>query len=299
MPQQTMYPGMVNSPITTITNNISATDTIIYVLDDTKIPAPPNLLVLGGSLQSAETVLLTAKDGNMLTVQRGLQGTAIAWNAGVTIARNFTEYDYQMLKENIEDLAEQTNSFVNGTAILKTIPSALSASNFNEIVENGIYQVVAGSNTNNNGVGYGSLMVTSANGYVVQRLYDMVAATESIRRYDNITWTAWKKIATDKQEDWITATLLNGSTGTLQYRKNQIGQLELRANITVGTVAIGTEIAVLPIGYFPLEHTVIPIFDNVTGLAGYELLIGFNGAIGIRSILTAGNTYTFTSVITM
>jgi|GEM_PF-670157 len=105
MAQQTMYDGAVNSPITTITNNISSTDTIIYVLDDTKIPDAPNLLVIGGNLQGAETVLMTSKNGSEITVQRGFQGTAVAWNSGATIARNFTEYDYRMLKENVEDLS--------------------------------------------------------------------------------------------------------------------------------------------------------------------------------------------------
>ena len=105
MAQQTMYDGAVNSPITTITNNISSTDTIIYVLDDTKVPDAPNLLVIGGNSQGAETVLMTSKNGSEITVQRGFQGTAVAWNSGATIARNFTEYDYRMLKENVEDLS--------------------------------------------------------------------------------------------------------------------------------------------------------------------------------------------------
>lgn len=104
MAQRIMYDGLTNSPITTITNSLSATDTIIYVLDDSKIPTPPNLLVIGGNLQSAETVKLIEKDGNKLTVERGFQGTAIPWNTGATIARNFTEYDYRAFKENIEDL---------------------------------------------------------------------------------------------------------------------------------------------------------------------------------------------------
>jgi len=99
-----MYKGMVNSPETTITNDINNTDTIIYVLDETKVPEElPNLMTLGTGT-SAETVKVLEVNGNALTVERGFQGTPRSWNAGTVIARNFTEYDYNALKVNIETL---------------------------------------------------------------------------------------------------------------------------------------------------------------------------------------------------
>lgn len=103
MPKKIMYPGMVNSPETTITNNISESDTIIYVLDPARVPEPPNLMTLGTGT-NAETVRVIEINGNAITVERGFQGIAKAWPAGTVIARNFTEYDYRALKENIEDL---------------------------------------------------------------------------------------------------------------------------------------------------------------------------------------------------
>ena len=103
MAQKVMYPGMVNSPETTITNNISESDTIIYVLDSARVPELPNLMTLGTGT-NAETVLVTAINDKALTVQRGFQGIAKSWPAGTVIARNFTEYDYGALKNNIEDL---------------------------------------------------------------------------------------------------------------------------------------------------------------------------------------------------
>mgnify|MGYP001487881949 CR=1 FL=1 len=103
MTQKVMYPGLVNSPETTLTNGISETDTLIYVLDPARVPEPPNLMTLGTGT-NAETVLVTAINDNALTVQRGFQGIAKAWPAGTVIARNFTEYDYGALKDNIEDL---------------------------------------------------------------------------------------------------------------------------------------------------------------------------------------------------
>jgi len=99
-----MYKGLVNSPETTITNNIGTTDTIIYVLDPARVPADlPNLMVLGTGT-NAETVKVTAIDGNALTVERGFQGVAKDWLAGTIIARNFTEYDYSALVDNVDEL---------------------------------------------------------------------------------------------------------------------------------------------------------------------------------------------------
>lgn len=98
-----MYPGMVNSPETTITNNINESDTIIYVLDPARVPEPPNLMTLGTGT-NAETVRVIEINDNAITVERGFQGVPKAWPAGTVIARNFTEYDYRALKENIEDL---------------------------------------------------------------------------------------------------------------------------------------------------------------------------------------------------
>ena len=104
-----MYKGMVNSPETTITNDINAEDTIIYVLDETKVPEPPNLMTLGTGT-SAETVKVLEVNGNALTVERGFQGVPRSWNAGTVIARNFTEYDYNALVENVKTLKENTDT---------------------------------------------------------------------------------------------------------------------------------------------------------------------------------------------
>ena len=100
-----MYPAKINSIPTTITGAISAADTVIFVLDDSRIPDPPNLLVLGDNSMQAETVNLTAKDGNRLTVIRGFQNAARAWSEGTTIARNFTAYDHDAFADNIRTLA--------------------------------------------------------------------------------------------------------------------------------------------------------------------------------------------------
>lgn len=104
MSLQTMYEGVVNSPATTITNDINSTDTTIYLLDPTNVPAElPNLMVLGTGA-NAETVKVLSIDGSSIEVERGFQGTARSWNSGTIIARNFTEYDYAAMIANISSV---------------------------------------------------------------------------------------------------------------------------------------------------------------------------------------------------
>ena len=110
-----MYPAMVNSIATAITGNINATDTTFNVLDDSRIPEPPNLLVLGEATSQAETVKMIAKNGNTLTVIRGFQGAARAWSAGTILARNFTAYDHDAFKANIEEIDKNQKTHQTAT----------------------------------------------------------------------------------------------------------------------------------------------------------------------------------------
>ena len=115
-----MFKGVANSPETTITNNISNLDTIIYVLDETRIPPElPNLMVLGTGT-GAETVKVVSIDGNAITVERGFQGVAKAWNAGTIIARNFTEYDYNALVENVNEVNTNMGPIASLLSRIKT-----------------------------------------------------------------------------------------------------------------------------------------------------------------------------------
>lgn len=95
-----MYPAAVNSRATVTLGVLNADSTSIEVLDGSILPEAPNLLVLGID-QTAETVLMTAKEGNTLTVERAIQGTAIAWPAGTQIARNFTAKDWNDIVANL------------------------------------------------------------------------------------------------------------------------------------------------------------------------------------------------------
>lgn len=98
-----MYPAAVNSKVTVTLGVLNADSTIIEVLDGSVLPDAPNLLVLGAD-QTAETIKMTAKDGNTLTVERGIQGTAIAWPAGTQVARNFTAKDWDDMITNLNTM---------------------------------------------------------------------------------------------------------------------------------------------------------------------------------------------------
>ena len=103
----TMYPAQANSPETSLSGALTAAGTTVNVVDGSVLPEAPNLLTIGADGSTAETVLMTAKNGNVLTVTRAQNGTtARAWSAGDVIARYFTAADQTAMQENITKLNE-------------------------------------------------------------------------------------------------------------------------------------------------------------------------------------------------
>ncbi len=87
----------------------------------------------------------------------------------------------------------------------------------------------------------------------------------------NNAWGPWREIVTTTQPNWIAATLQNGWTGNLWYRKNQIGQLEIMGTIVPGTKTFGTVLAQLPVGYRVVSNVSLLAFTSggvtLTGIA--------------------------------
>ena len=81
-----------------------------------------------------------------------------------------------------------------------------------------------------------------------------------------------------------TATLQNGWTGTLKYKKNLLGQVNVIGRITAGTVDNGTIIANLPEGYRPRYSVAIGVYDRGSGVVKIPLLISDNGNLAIRAL---------------
>jgi hypothetical protein len=102
-----MYPAQANSPETSLSGALTAAGTTVNVVDGSVLPEAPNLLTIGADGSTAETVLMTAKNGNVLTVTRAQNGTtARAWSAGDVIARYFTAADQTAMQDNIKKLNE-------------------------------------------------------------------------------------------------------------------------------------------------------------------------------------------------
>ena len=100
-----MYPAQAKSTETSLSGALTAAGTTINVVDGSALPDAPNLLTIGANGSTAETVLMTAKNGNTLTVTRAQDGTtARAWSAGDVIARYFTAADQNAMQENIKKL---------------------------------------------------------------------------------------------------------------------------------------------------------------------------------------------------
>jgi hypothetical protein len=110
---KTMYKGVVNSPETFLKENLVQGATIMYVADGSVFGTLPTLAVIGDD-ESAETVLVESVDSGAYTIKRAFEGTAKDWTKGATVARNFTNYDYQAVIDNIDELSK------------KKIPSKLS-----------------------------------------------------------------------------------------------------------------------------------------------------------------------------
>ena len=100
-----MYPPQANTPETSLSGALTAAGTTVNVVGGTMLPDAPNLLTIGADGSTAETVLMTAKSGNVLTVVRGQDGTtARAWSAGDVIGRYFTAADQKAMQDNITAL---------------------------------------------------------------------------------------------------------------------------------------------------------------------------------------------------
>lgn len=107
----TMYQASAGSPVTTLSADISETDTTIPVSAPDALPPAPNLATIYDN-NNFETVLYTSKDSDSITVDsRSLQGVARNWVEGSYIARLITAYDHNTFKDNLENLAADEVDF--------------------------------------------------------------------------------------------------------------------------------------------------------------------------------------------
>ena len=110
-----LYKGMAGSPITSLSAAITSTQTSITVDNGSALPDAPNICTIVGDSAQIETILYTAKSGDVLSsVTRGVEGTAKAWDKGTKVARYFTAYDQDAL---ISGAIVESGSNANGNYI--------------------------------------------------------------------------------------------------------------------------------------------------------------------------------------
>jgi len=199
-----LYEGMAASPVTYLSSGMTASQNSFTVSDGSALPDAPNICTIGYG-RDQETVKYGTKDGGSLgDVERGVEGTAKAWQAGQEVARYFTAYDHLAILEQVQPLA--------------TPPG------------------------------------------------------------------------------WIDATLQNGWTGFVRYRKNAVGQIELMGRLIAGSGGIKSVVTVLP--YYPQVTTAIPCVILQTGNTYDGLQLRSNGEIrNYRDNMVATDEHGFTAVM--
>ncbi|WP_342428554.1 hypothetical protein [Paenibacillus sp. FSL L8-0158] len=97
-----MYPPVVNSPKTELTELITDTQTEITVANASVLLQGEGIAVLGNG-DAAETITYTSVEDSVLKgCVRGYEGIARAWPVGTRVARNFTAADFRAVQNNIE-----------------------------------------------------------------------------------------------------------------------------------------------------------------------------------------------------
>lgn len=103
----TLYAAQTNSPATELFGDVDASTTTIYVKEGDILPKEvPFLLTLGFDTSESETVLVTAANGDELTVVRGVDGPALSWVANTKCARMFTAKDLNDVQANLAALGD-------------------------------------------------------------------------------------------------------------------------------------------------------------------------------------------------
>ncbi|WP_260482992.1 hypothetical protein [Paenibacillus polymyxa] len=99
-----MYPPVVNSPKTELTELITDKQTEITVANPSVLLQGEGIAVLGNG-DVAETITYTSVEDNVLKgCVRGFEGVARAWPVGTRIARNFTAADWKAAQKNIQEI---------------------------------------------------------------------------------------------------------------------------------------------------------------------------------------------------
>lgn len=104
----TMYPGKVNSPVTTLAEAFTIGDNHIHVADTAVFQTAENICTIGTGDEVGDAAVtykytgITAGTPGTLTGVTVLEGTAQSWDSGTPIYRALTDYDYEALRGNVD-----------------------------------------------------------------------------------------------------------------------------------------------------------------------------------------------------
>lgn len=117
---ETLYPAQTNSPTTTLSAAMLATDTTATVADASIFPsATPFIVTIGTDSIASEAVIVTAVTGNTLTITRSWDGGARAWPISSLVARTFTARDWNDICTNIIALNNGKQEKITASGLLK------------------------------------------------------------------------------------------------------------------------------------------------------------------------------------
>ena len=121
-----LYPGIAFSPQAVLTESIGEADTVIKVSNTSVFPEGPNYATIGTDEQGETIKYAAIADGLLSGCQRGVEGTARAWQSGEVIARNFTALDHAELIAAITEIREMLTTLEN------SIDEKIAAHNLSE-----------------------------------------------------------------------------------------------------------------------------------------------------------------------
>ena len=207
-----MYSAIINSPPTTLSGSITNVDTTINVVDGSRLPVAPNLATIGGE-DNAETILYATRTGNTLSgITRGFQGTAQAWGIGTPVARMFTAYDYDTLRNHMATANSHVASTSNPHSVTTGQIGAAAASHAH------------GNITNAGAIGSAANLpiITGASGVLVASSFGTIANT-FCQGNDTRLSDARTPVAHNQDASTITTGTLavaRGGTGIASYTTN-------------------------------------------------------------------------------
>ncbi|MEC0233739.1 right-handed parallel beta-helix repeat-containing protein [Paenibacillus kribbensis] len=138
-----MYPPIVNSPKTELSELVTDTQTEITVLNASVLLQGEGIAVLGNG-DVAETITYTSIEDNTLKgCVRGFEGVARAWASGAVVARNFTASDLRAAQRNIEALDDKLQGMELTDAYLYYVDAVNGSDNSDGLTKAKAFKTIA------------------------------------------------------------------------------------------------------------------------------------------------------------